>query len=65
MIKKLKKAWRSRTIKVGVLVTVLSAFQGIYYQFPLPWWGQALAGSGLGILIIFLRLITKDAIDEK
>ena len=61
----IKKALKSRTVWLGMIVTVLSTFQSLISEFPVPYYVQGLIGSILGILIILLRLDTTDGIADK
>lgn len=61
----LLKALKSRTVWLGIIVTVLSTFQGLVGQMPFPYYIQGAIGSVLGIAIIVLRLVTTDAIADK
>ena len=60
-----KKAMKSRTVWLGIIVTVLSTFQGLISEFPVPYYWQGIIGSALGIIIILLRLDTTDGIADK
>lgn len=61
----IKKALKSRTVWLGMIVTVLSTFQGLVSEMPVPYYVQGIIGSVLGILIILLRLDTSDGIADK
>lgn len=61
----LKKALKSRTVWLGIIVTILSTFQGLVSEMPVPYYVQGIIGSVLGILIILLRLDTTDGIADK
>jgi putative flippase GtrA len=61
----LRKALKSRTVWLGAIVTILSTFQGLVSEMPVPYYVQGIIGSVLGILIILLRLDTKDGIADK
>lgn len=60
-----KKALKSRTVWLGMVVTVLSTFQGLVSEIPVPYYVQGAIGSILGIAIILLRMDTTDGIADK
>lgn len=61
----IKKALKSRTILVGILISGLSFIQGIVYEFPVTPFIQGIIGVALGTIIVLLRMDTDDAIDDK
>jgi uncharacterized membrane protein YccC len=61
----LKKAFKSRTIIMGIVITCLSFVQGIVYEFPVTPFIQGIIGCVLGILIVLLRMDTTDGIANK
>lgn len=61
----LRKALKSRTVWLGMIVTIMSTFQGLVSEMPVPYYVQGIIGSVLGIGIILLRLDTKDGIADK
>jgi hypothetical protein len=64
-IEYLKKAIKSRTILVGVLISGLSFIQGIVYEFPVTPFVQGIIGVLLGTVVVLLRMDTTDGIDDK
>ena len=61
----LKKAIKSRTVLVGILISGLSFIQGIVYEFPVSPMLQGIIGVILGTVVVLLRMDTTDAIDDK
>lgn len=61
----IKKALKSRTILVGILISGLSFIQGIVYEFPVTPFIQGIIGVALGTIVVLLRMDTDDAIDDK
>lgn len=61
----IRKALKSKTVWLGILVAVLSAIQGFIMAIPLDPLQQALIGLGLSILIILLRFVTHGSINDK
>ena len=61
----LKKAIKSRTIMVGILISGISFIQGIVYEFPVSPMLQGIIGVILGTIVVLLRMDTTDAIDDK
>lgn len=61
----LKKAIKSRTILVGILISGISFIQGIVYEFPVSPMLQGIIGVVLGTIVVLLRMDTTDAIDDK
>ena len=61
----LKKAIKSRTVLVGILISGISFIQGIVYEFPVSPMLQGIIGVILGTIVVLLRMDTTDAIDDK
>ena len=59
------KAFKSRTVWLGIVITILGALQAIAPNLPINPLYQALFDILLGILIIVIRFDTKDAISDK
>lgn len=62
---KLRKALRSKTVLFGIVLAALSALQGFVLAIDIEPKTQALLGFLLSVIIIFLRFITTNSIDDK
>lgn len=60
-----KKALKSRTVWLGIIVMVLSVLQEYIDFLPVKTEYRILIGIFLGLIIILLRLKTTGSIDEK
>jgi hypothetical protein len=61
----LKKAFKSRTVWFGMVISGLGFIQSIVYEFPVSPAVQGIIGVVLGGIVVLLRMDTVDAIDDK
>ena len=62
---RLQKALRSKTVWFGILIAALSAIQGFLMEVIMNPQQEAIVGFTLSIVIIVLRFMTTDSIDDK
>lgn len=64
-MKRLKNAWKSKTVVFGIIVAALSALQGFVLAINIDPAQQAMIGFVLSIIIIVLRFVTNTDLDDK
>jgi hypothetical protein len=64
MLDKLKQAYKSKTVWFGIIVSTLSILQGFVFYLPLDPRIQAAIGVLTGIVIIVLRFITGQPLND-
>lgn len=65
MMDYIKKMIKSRTVWLGAIVSLLGWIQTVIPELPIDPLYQGYAGMFVGLLIVLLRLDTKDAIEDK
>jgi hypothetical protein len=64
MLDKLKQAYKSKTVWFGIIVSTLSILQGFVFYLPINPKLQALIGVLTGVVIILLRFITAQPLND-
>ena len=60
-----KKALKSKTVWLGIILAALSALQGFVMDITMNPKIQAVLGFTLSVIIIILRFVTTGSIDDK
>lgn len=60
-----KKALKSKTVRYGIVIAVLSVLQGFVGYIPASPWLQAIIGCSIASGIVVLRFITTQPLSEK
>lgn len=61
----IKKALKSRTVWLGIIISTLGVFQSFVNIIPVNPIYQSLIAVFLGVVIVILRFDTDDAISDK
>lgn len=64
MTRRRKKPLRSKTIWFGIILAALSALQGFVVAINIDPLQQAIIGFALSAIIIILRFVTNEPIEE-
>ena len=63
--RRLRRAWRSKTVVFGIILAALSALQGFVLAINIDPFQQAVIGFVLSAIVIVLRFVTTKDLDDK
>lgn len=63
--RRLRRAWRSKTIIFGIILAALSALQGFVLAIDIDPAQQAIIGFVISVVVIVLRFVTNTDLDDK
>lgn len=63
--RRLRRAWKSKTVLFGIILAALSALQGFVLAINIDPLQQATIGFVISAIIIVLRFVTNTDLDDK